>query len=416
MKIPLGTNISGSVAAIIMQVSRWSEIWPKWLGTMETNDPGFCKKNNYTLPVKDEIEPEQQFIFDLGHCFEPSIIEFAERETGEKLINQEKAFAMAIGSDKNAITCHIDAEYETSKRVHEGKTCNQNIFWSEYQTATDNRPSRVPTNNLIQCAHNEMVSGLNSGSLLSSLVLPFRQIDLFNQGWQVWSDTKEYWIQKDGGSLLNPYSWASVLYDIGNFHQYEIESNSDLQSVMLERYHHYWNHNVINGNPPKIEDWDTVLKYPIPDRFGFCTISEELLEMAREIPSHDEQIKESKKRIAHIKAQFANEAIKRNWAENKSKKERQKKIAGIRKCICENRKYISEPLEWLTLEEIAKSKGEAKEAIEDFKQEYRELVKGPHVDKIEIDKTTKDKIIFTNPQNGEKVASWSNTLRLSKKI
>jgi hypothetical protein len=423
MNIPLGTNISGSVAAIIMQVSRWQELFPKWLEHMESRDPGFCKRNNYTLPVK-EVEPEQQFTFYLGHCFEPSIIEFAEREQKSNsfigIRDREKAYALRIGADEHAITCHVDGEYRFIKEngiLHEGKTVNQNLAWKEYKQATEETPARVPMDNLIQCEHNMICTGLKK-AILSSLVLPFRQIDLYNQGWRVkralFGGT--YYIEKESGEHINPSHWAETWYQTGNFHQYEIESNSDLQSVMMERYHHYWNHNVINGHPPKIEDWDTVLKYPIPDRFGYVEISEELLELAREIPSHNEQISESKKRISFIKAQFANTAIKRNWMVNKSKKERQKKIDGLRIEIKEQIntvRYAEKFYEGIERKRIIR---ECLELIGKFWKEYRELVKTPVKDKIEIDKKTKDKIIFTNPLNGEQVASWSNTLRLSSKI
>ena len=258
--MPTPINISASRGASILGLSKWSTPLNVWLQIMESREPGFCEKNKYELPEFEYNAPMRW-----GHAFESAIIELAEGEQGEVIIEREKLYG--YGNPLNTfITCHIDGLYSTQK-LHEGKTTTIFSYRDEWgEPGTD----KVPVEYQIQCQHQMICTGAEK-VILSVLVFPRRVDDWEEMG--ITSDYEKFNYEKlipknklvklnDDKSRwhnsIDPYNWAIILDEMGYFHQYEIPANPELQKLMIEHYTEFWEVNVVGGMMPEPRTYDDI--------------------------------------------------------------------------------------------------------------------------------------------------------------
>lgn len=247
--MPTPLNISGSRAAAILGMSNYSTPLQVWLQIMESREPGFCEKHNYKLP-----EFEYNSAMKWGHAFESVIIELAEEKQGYKIHNREKLYT---AENYEYVTCHIDGQYAHDE-LHEGKTTSAQYFYSAFgEPGTD----RVPVEYQLQCQHQMICTGTDK-VILSVLVFPKRVEEWEEMGWipALWDEKRnEYFlINKELNKEIMPNKWASVLAQMGYFHQYTIHAHSDLQKLMLEAYADFWNNHVLTGTPPEPKNYEDI--------------------------------------------------------------------------------------------------------------------------------------------------------------
>ena len=259
--MPIPINISASRGAAILDLSSWSTPTNVWLKIMEARQPGFCKKNNYELPVFEESA-----VLRWGKAFESAVIELAEKKQNSEIIDREKFFSYGDSSLINKkITCHIDGLYEDvlgydlhliNKILHEGKTTSFFYYKDNFgEPGTD----QVPVEYQVQCQHQMICTGAEK-VILSVLVFPKRVDEwekngLFIEG----PDSYDYKIMNENMSVnLYPDLWAKTLDQMGYFYQYEIKAHPELQKIMIENYNEFWEKYVLTGQPPKPTNYDDI--------------------------------------------------------------------------------------------------------------------------------------------------------------
>lgn len=264
MSKPIG--ISGSRAAAILGMSSYKTPLQVFLEIMESREPGYCEKNNF---LYEPFEGNSQTRW--GSAFESAVIELAEEKQGTEIVDRERFFAtngitkssdLYIESHGHFLTCHIDGAYNdicgNYLVIHEGKTTSANYFYSAFgEPGTD----RVPVEYQLQCQHQMICTGAEK-VILSVLVFPKRVEDWEEMGWipALWDEKRnEYFlINKELNKEIMPNKWASVLAQMGYFHQYTIHAHADLQKLMLESYAEFWNNHVLTGTPPEPKNYDDI--------------------------------------------------------------------------------------------------------------------------------------------------------------
>lgn len=216
--MPKPIDLSASRGAGILGLSAYQTPTEIWLNMMEEKESGFCEKRKYVLPEK----PDSPAI-NWGLAFEDVIIDLAQQQTSMEIVDREKLFK------NDFLTCHVDGIYKNTTTLHEGKTTNVYYFRESFgEPGTD----RIPQEYQVQVQHQMLMTGFDR-CILSVLVFPNR-VENF----------------KTELSKINCFVWGDVLFEMGYFHQYEIQENRVLQMAMLDNYIYFWENFVEKKEPP----------------------------------------------------------------------------------------------------------------------------------------------------------------------
>jgi len=267
-------KISGSRAAAVLNMSPYKTPVQVWMSIMEEVEPGFCADHNY------QYEPfEGNVSTRWGSAFESAIIELTENKLNIKITDREKLFIQDI------VSCHVDGIIK-GDTLFEGKTTTAFSFRDEWgEPGTD----RIPVSYQIQVQNNLMVTGLQS-CILSVLVFPRRVEEWEEMGIVPRLIEKNIWrIERPNGNLFDPREWASVLDDMGYFHQYEIHPHPELQALMLQHYREFWEGHVLTGTPPEIKSFEDV-KALCPVASGTLVADETVERLAAEYKQITQEI------------------------------------------------------------------------------------------------------------------------------
>lgn len=267
-------KISGSRAAAVLNMSPYQTPVQVWMSIMEEVEPGFCADHNY------QYEPfEGNVSTRWGSAFESAIIELTENKLNIKITDREKLFIQDI------VSCHVDGIIK-GDTLFEGKTTTAFSFRDEWgEPGTD----RIPVSYQIQVQNNLMVTGLQS-CILSVLVFPRRVEEWEEMGIVPRLIEKNIWrIERPNGNLFDPREWASVLDDMGYFHQYEIHPHPELQALMLQHYREFWEGHVLTGTPPEIKSFEDV-KALCPVASGTLVADETVERLAAEYKQITQEI------------------------------------------------------------------------------------------------------------------------------
>jgi len=247
--MPTPVDISASRGAGILGVSPYSSPDESWLEIMETRSPGFCIEHGYTLPL-----PPNNIAISWGLAFEDAIVDLAEREQGDKIINREQLI------QQDYLSCHIDGQYEKSGCLHEGKTTSIYYFWDNFGVPGSDQ---IPIQYQIQVQHQMMLTGIDR-NILSVLVFPKRQGEF----------------KVDVGEI-DCMSWVEILYQMDFFYQYEIAANKILQDKMRIHYEHFWENHILKEiAPPPTKYSDIALL--VNDPQGIILADKQVEEWAKE--------------------------------------------------------------------------------------------------------------------------------------
>ena len=284
-------NISASRGAAVLGVSSWKTQVQAFLEIMGKE---WCELHGYEFPVVEE-SPAMRW----GKAFESSIIELAENNKPTwKIICREKLFKH---KEYNYITCHIDGQYDQAHLItpnpdlHEGKTSSF-FYWKDNfgEPGTD----AVPIEYQVQAQHEFICTGAEK-EILSVLVFPKRVEEWELNGWEIIIKEKIYWLKKDD-ITTTPIHWAQSLADMGYFHQYEIKSNPELQSRMINIYSDFWNNHILPGIPPEPYNIDDILLLN-PVQTGTVVLDAEALEIYGEYKKFKLDISENEKKAEDAK-------------------------------------------------------------------------------------------------------------------
>jgi hypothetical protein len=274
--IPIIGTISGSRAATILGLNGFQTLFSLWQIMMEEIYIGFNASKRYILP-----SPVDNPAVRWGSAFESAICKKAESLIGEKIIWREKTFTKKI-TDTVIASCHIDGEYQDKKILHEGKTTSLYNFYDWGKPGTD----RVTDYIACQVQHQEMVTGLEQ-CIVSVLVFPKRPDEWEKEGYFIDgaskdSDNELYMIGKKAEKIenfifINPLSWASILAEMGFFHQYPIAANPEAHKLMIDKYTEFWRKHIVEKIEPQPESYDDI-KRCFPQPVG-TVIADENIEM-----------------------------------------------------------------------------------------------------------------------------------------
>lgn len=296
--MPIPIKISASTGATILGLNNWQTPIEAWLKIMEIEEPGFCEKNNYEQPeVLDS--PEIHF----GHAFEHAVIELAEYESEDEILDQEKLFIV-----NDFITCHIDGRYKNKNILHEGKTTSVYYFRDNFG---DPGTDRVPIQYQIQCQHQMLCTGLDK-VILSVLVFPFRASDLIENGLieVERNDSIVGFKNKKTGELISTMDWAQTLDEMGFFHQYIVERNDELIEKMIEKYLEWWDKHIINCTPPNPPEKYSDIRKLIRAPSGTILSNDEIESISSEYKALGKEAGEIEKRKDFLKTKLLDEMNK----------------------------------------------------------------------------------------------------------
>jgi hypothetical protein len=281
---------------------------------MEEREPGFNAAHGFTPPD----EPDSAAI-RFGSAFEDAVIELAEREQGKKIKYREEFFAnnffgefpvmgnygLACPQDDYPLSCHVDGIYSGGPAgpdtLHEGKTTSSFTFrekWGEPRT------EKVPREYQVQVQHQMICTGAEK-VIVSVLVFPETPEKFEAMGWTVRTVPEfggRYGIGTDGQNPFYPYRWASVLAEMGFFHQYTVPAKPSVQAVMLRRYKKFWEKHVLTGTPPEPKNYDDI-KRLFPEPKATLIVPERIERILREHSQIGKELKEQEARREEIKTQ-----------------------------------------------------------------------------------------------------------------
>lgn len=315
--MPTPINISASRGAAILGLSGWKTSVHTWLEIMETREPGFCKKNNYEFP-----EFEENAGMRWGTAFESAIIELAEQKKSA-IYDRERLYK----HDKyEYITCHIDGKYLLNpvhkQPLHEGKTTSF-FYWKD--NFGDPGTDKIPVEYQIQTQHQMICTGAEK-VILSVLVFPRRVEEWEEMGIMVnGPDSYDYKLINEDLSL-NVYceEWATMLSQMGYFHQYEINPLPELQEKMIQAYTEFWNKNILGKIPPEPQDY-TDIKLLCPEPIGTILADEKIERLMSEYKNIKSEISgsgELGKRADQIKVEILDYMRNSGYVEDDESKDK----------------------------------------------------------------------------------------------
>ena len=271
--MPKPIDISASRGAMILGISPHKSTVGAWLEIMEDRKPGFCAKHKYTPPP----EPDNAAT-EWGVAFEDAVIHLTEEKREDKIINREQFI------QTDFLTCHLDGQYEKSENIHEGKTTSQYYFRDNFGSPGSDL---VPISYQVQAQHQMLLKNKDK-CILSVLVFPKRQ--------------SEFEIDL---AMMDCKKWATVLDEMGYFHQYEISANNDLQLAMIKKYIDFWEKYVLTEKEPPVgvyADFAMLVKNPQ----GTVLSNEQVERWASEYKQINAETSELSKRKDQLKVLILN--------------------------------------------------------------------------------------------------------------
>lgn len=232
----LPVDLSASRGASILGLNAWTTPVEEWLRIMEERTPGFCEKNEYEKPPPVEGAPLRW-----GTAFEGAIRHKAEF-FADMAIPEDTLEAAFSCPEAPFVTCHLDGIYEDGETNHEGKTTSAFYFRDNFgEPGSD----RLPKTYQVQVQHQMLASQLPR-TILSVLVFPDRVDNYEEAGCDL--------------EMVETFVWAGVLAQMGNFHQYHVDADLELQRMMLVAYRDFWEVHVLGETPPVPEKYSDVVK------------------------------------------------------------------------------------------------------------------------------------------------------------
>lgn len=278
-------GISATKASAILGLKSYATQFEVWQGWIEKLHPGYNKKLGYELPVFEEGAALRW-----GNAFESSIIQLAEEKQGEKIGYRENLLAKNFKgetvdpySKEGKSLCFIDGAYGFCdsgrySKLHEGKTTSYFYYKDNFG---DPGTDQVPRTYQIQCQHQMFCTGAEE-VILSVLVFPKRQEDFEELGWSV-DDSGMMCLnstsENDDG-LMSCQNWATVLDQMGYFHQYTIKADPDLHKIMIERYKAWWFYHIEAKFPPDDQNFEDI-KRMIPEPVGSIIVPSHVLALIK---------------------------------------------------------------------------------------------------------------------------------------
>jgi predicted phage-related endonuclease len=266
------SGISASRGAAILGLSKWSTRVEAFLKIMEEREPGFCAANGYEKP-----EHESNMLLEMGLAFEDAVCSLAENKQGTDIIGEE---ILSKHPNLGYVTCHQDGEYYDSNILHEGKTTSIFYFRDNFGEPGTNR---IPPEYQIQVQHQMLCTGIEE-CILSVLVFPFRQDSIE----EIPSD---------------PLKWASILAEMGYFHQYYIKADPELHKLMLKKYQKFWDRHILTGKPPRPRTYRDI-KRLVKAPKGTIIATKQIERWAAEYKDIGEEMSLAKKRKDELKTQI----------------------------------------------------------------------------------------------------------------
>jgi predicted phage-related endonuclease len=238
--------ISASRGAAILGESDYSSPAKIFQLIMEELHTGWNARHGYTLP-----EPPDNAAIRWGSAFEDAGVKLAENKQGCSIYGRETFYCMP---NKSYVTCHIDGNYETRKKLHEFKTTS---YWNWKEKYGEPGTDRVPRAIQIQAQHQMLCTGATE-NIISVLCWPRRveewedegiiPAQMLNGGYRFTGNFQNISIDK----------WAESLNEMGYFHQYSIKANPELQALMITAYTDFWNNHILTETPPTATTYDDI--------------------------------------------------------------------------------------------------------------------------------------------------------------
>lgn len=286
------TGISGSRGAAVIGLSKYQTPLDVWLQIMEDRTPGFCKENKFELP-----EFQMSDAMRYGLAFENEVIKIAEKKGKARIVNREmlarcdnfKLNFDAPEKDYSFITCHIDGRYDGTPILHEGKTTNALTFgdsWGEPLT------DKIPSHYQIQVQHQMMCTGCTQ-CIVSVLVFP-KRVDEFEDFYT------EQFVFDFAHEPDFISQWSKSLDEMGYYHQYLINQNTELQEMILNRYVDFWEKNILKSIPPEPVNFLDIKKL-VPDPKGTIVANDKMWRLAKEYKDITNEVSSANKRKAQLK-------------------------------------------------------------------------------------------------------------------
>lgn len=250
-------GISASRGSAVLGLSKYKTRLDVWLEIMEEQEPGFSEQNGYAAP-KDAVGAALEW----GSAMEPHLISKMESELSIKITDQEKMFTKTMaGCD---MTCHLDGVFEEddSPVIHEGKTTNVFTYKKEWgEPGTDH----IPMAYAVQVQHQMGVAEIDK-AIVTVAVFPKMQSEM--------GDICNY-------SDAELFELMSVMWKIGNVHQYPVAFCKETFKAMAYEYIKFWDENVIGRIPPEPETSSEVRALFTP-AVGTVIATEEIERLSKE--------------------------------------------------------------------------------------------------------------------------------------
>lgn len=288
---PIG--ISASRGAALLGLSQYQTPFDVWSQIVEERNPGTLAR----LGIEPPEKPDNAAI-RWGSAFEDAICALASRKRGLKIMDRERLHVLNVLSVP--ITCHIDGRY-TDGVLHEGKTTSSFAFHDAWGTpGTD----RIPLVYQVQVQH-QMLATKDETVVISTLVFPTRPEEWEEDGLRIETGS-DLIVRSDGIHLSiagTCETWASMLDEMGFFHQHTVAADRELQADLEERYTDFWDTYVVTETPPPAELWSDVKRlYPSPR--GTVVATEEQESLAQTYAQINSEIASAKKSQEAIKVRL----------------------------------------------------------------------------------------------------------------
>ena len=296
--VPAPGTYSASQISTLIGLNPYSTPLAAFQNLKEISEPGWNQKHGYVLPDR----PDNAAI-RFGLAFEDSIIKLAEEKEGHAFSNMEELYTKQI--EDITLSCHVDAKIEPSV-YFEGKSTNQWAYTSTKKEIVealkydgglmdgfqivrrwgDPGTDEVPQEYQIQAAVQRICTGAELVKL-SVLVFPRAQQDYEDMGWTIHRDWKQgdfiHKYDETGKSTecFDPDEWSICWAQQGNFHQYLLPSNPDLEKIIIEAVQRFHENNFIPGIPPDSQTFADV-KRILPFPIGTVIATTELRELCQE--------------------------------------------------------------------------------------------------------------------------------------
>lgn len=325
--IPIKGTYSASRCASIIGLSPYQTPLHIFQIIMEENQPGWNESKGYTLPEFEESAPLRW-----GNAFENAIIQLASEQFDTEITEREKLYTKEF--DGFTLSAHVDGRID-EKTLFEGKTAWSRAFYSikgedcnsetgeiEFkrrwgEPGTD----EVPAEYQIQAAVQRICTGADLVRL-SLLVFPKSTQEFEDLGWEIKHNETAYnsgfytMIEPLTKTKYNPYTWALIFAQIGNFHTYNLPTNNKLEERIIDTIHDFNELYVKTELPPPATNYPDIRRI-LTQPIGTIIATPEIITKASEYSELVRQLGSSgpnKKRQESLKIEILNwmEAQRKN--------------------------------------------------------------------------------------------------------